>query len=77
VIFLKGYKNLKLKAAIAEVGCTQKDVANATRITPATLSKKINGLSSFEEPEMQLIADFLNKVVTDIFFNYEVTKRIT
>jgi hypothetical protein len=26
---------------------------------------------------MQLIADFLNKVVTDIFFNYEVTKRIT
>lgn len=64
----KGYVNFKLKAAIVESGKTQADVANAIDMTPATLSRKLNGKLVFDEIEMQKISDFLNRDVTEIFF---------
>jgi DNA-binding XRE family transcriptional regulator len=74
---VKGYKNFKLKGAIAEKGVTQEEVAQAIGITPATISKKINGKLSFDEHEMQSIADFLGREICDIFFTSQVTNRIT
>jgi DNA-binding XRE family transcriptional regulator len=72
-----GYINFKLKAAIVEQGLTHADVAQAAGLTPATFSKKINGIGFFDEIEMQLIAEFLKKPVSDIFFCSDVTNRIT
>jgi len=72
-----GYVNFKLKAAIVENGFTHADVAQAAGLTPATFSKKINGIGFFDEVEIKLISDFLKKPVSDIFFCSEVTNRIT
>jgi DNA-binding XRE family transcriptional regulator len=74
---VKGYKNFKLKGAIAEKGYTQEEVAQAIGITAATFSKKINGELTFKELEMQATASFLDKEVTDIFFTNKVTNQIT
>ena len=70
---VKGYLNLKLKGAIAEKGLTQGKVADATGMNLVTLNRKINGKLIFEEPEMQKIADFLDKNVMEIFFTNKVT----
>ena len=60
-------RNIKLRTVIFEQGMTQRDLAFATRIDEARLSKIIRG---YEEPTPQMarvIADFLKMPIGDLF----------
>lgn len=67
-ILKKSYIHTKLKAIIAENGLSQAQVAKAINLTPATLSRKINGKLIFDEIEMIEICNFFKTDVTEIFF---------
>lgn len=68
----KGYINYKLKAAIAERGLRQEDIARAINITTSTLSRKLNGKLIFDEIEILGISNFLDKRIMDIFFTQKL-----
>lgn len=46
----------ELRAVIIRYGDRQEDLAAELGITPATLSKKMNGESVFTQPEIEIIA---------------------
>lgn len=69
--------NLKLKAAIIEAGKSMTEVAIVLGMTKHSFSRKVNGFFYFDEKEIEQIATLLKKPVTDIFFNSQVTERIT
>lgn len=61
----------KLKARMVELGLTQKDIAVALKIAPATASQKINGIRPLYLDEAQTVAEVLeidDKSFGDYFF---------
>ena len=61
----------KLKARMVELGLTQKDLADALKIAPATASQKINGIRPLYLHEAQIVARALkieNASFSDYFF---------
>lgn len=46
----------ELRAVMVKNGDRQEDLAAALDVTPATLSKKMNGESVFTQPEIEIIA---------------------
>ena len=60
-------RNVKLRTVIFEQGMTQRNLAFATHIDEARLSKIIRGYEK-PTPEMaQAIADFLKKPIEELF----------
>lgn len=52
----------KLKAAMIEAGCTQKELAEKLGISENSVSKKINGKRSFNIDEACAVCEALNIV---------------
>lgn len=63
----------KLKIALVEKGETQDSLAQYLGINPATLSRKIHGISDFTRSEILKTCDYLDlESPIDIFFNREL-----
>lgn len=65
----------KLKARIAEQGMTQKEVAKALNLAPATISQKINNVRPMYLKEADKLADLL-KIKCFEFGEYFFTSKI-
>lgn len=50
----------KIKARMTELELTQKDVAEALKIAPSTVSQKINGVRPLYLDEAQKLTEILN-----------------
>lgn len=59
----------KLKGRIKELRLTQKDVASALSLAPATISQKLNGRRPFYLNEAKELADLL-KIDNQAFGSY-------
>lgn len=59
----------KIKARMVELDLTQKDIAEALNIAPATASQKLNGIRPLYLHEAQIIADLL-RVEKESFSDY-------
>jgi len=62
----KPYDYSQLKARTAELGQTDRAVANAANMTPSTYSLKLNGKGEFTQEQICNICDFLNICYCDI-----------
>lgn len=60
---------LKIKGRIAELGLTQKDIAENLKIALPTVSQKINNISPMSLSEAEKIATLL-KIRNDEFASY-------
>lgn len=49
----------KIKARLIELGLTQKDVAEALNIAPATVSQKINAIRPMSLQEARVLSELL------------------
>lgn len=58
----------KLKQLRTEKGVMQKELAELIGVTPGTYSKKEAGSLRFSLKETQIIANFFNKRIEEIFF---------
>lgn len=67
--YMKGEKNIKLKAIMALRQETLRTLAYKTGLAEASLCRKINGNRQFKEDEIIKIAEALECSVYDIFFN--------
>lgn len=56
---------LKVKGRMAELAITQKDVANALNIVPATVSQKINNVRPMSLSEAETLSKLLHIDNTD------------
>lgn len=56
----------ELKAEITRHGDRQEDLAKAIDMSPAALSARINGITPFTQPEIELIAIRYNLSAEDI-----------
>ena len=63
----------KIKARMVELGLTQKDIADALKIAPATASQKINGIRPLYLHEAQIVARVL-KIEDASFGDYFFTQ---
>lgn len=59
----------KIKARLVELGLTQKDVAKALNIAPATASQKFNGIRPMSLQEARVLSRLL-KLEKDDFGDY-------
>lgn len=62
---------LKLKAAIAESGLNQEQIAEMLGVSLCTLNYKLNGTSEFKASEIKKLAELLkmeNETMVKIFF---------
>lgn len=62
---------LKLKAAIAESGMNQKQIAKMLGVSLCTFNYKLNGVSEFKVSEIKKLAELLkmeNETMVKIFF---------
>ena len=69
------YDYSQLKARTAELGLTDRAVAGAGGMTPATYSLKLNGKGVFTQDQIVAICDFLRIEFVDIprvFFTHKV-----
>lgn len=71
--------NLKLRVAIiaSEEFATIEEFADFIDMPLTTFSRKLNGHNEFSESEIQRISEALDISPMEIFFNSQVTKRIT
>lgn len=61
----------KLKARMIELGLTQKNIADALKIAPATASQKLNGIRPLYLHEAKIVAEVLlidDSQFSDYFF---------
>lgn len=59
-------RNQALKAVMVLNGDRQEDLAEALKIQPSTLSKKINGVVTFTQPEIEKITLRYNLAAEEI-----------
>ena len=62
---------LKLKAAIAESGMNQEQIAKMLGVSLCTFNYKLNGISEFKASEIKKLAELLkmeNETMVKIFF---------
>lgn len=65
----------KIKARMVELGLTQKDVAEALSVAPATASQKINGTRPLYLHEAERLCQLLmigSEEFGTYFFNHEI-----
>jgi predicted transcriptional regulator len=65
-------KNTAILKAMLDKGLNLASLSKAANINISTLSRKINGLITFREPEMYRISVVLEKEPSKLFFNYEL-----
>ena len=65
-------KNTEILKAMVDKGFNLVNLSKAVKINISTLSRKINGLITFREPEMYRISLALEKEPNELFFNYEL-----
>jgi len=73
------FNNSKLRGIIREVYRTESEFASAMSLSKATMSAKLNGSSSFNQPEIVKAASLLRippEKIPDIFFDAKVEKTI-
>lgn len=59
----------KIKGRMAELGITQKDLAKALKISPPTVSQKINNVRPMDLSEAEIMTEIL-KIQSDEFAEY-------
>ena len=67
----KMINTLKLKAAIAESGMNQEQIAKMLGVSLCTFNYKLNGISEFKASEIKKLAELLkmeNETMVKIFF---------
>lgn len=58
----------KIKGLIAEKGITQKKLADAIGISPASINAKLNGNLDFKATELTQIANYFAIDIKELFF---------
>lgn len=74
------YSYSRLRGRIRRCGRTQKEVAYAAKLNPATLSQKLCGKGYFRQNEISSICEMLeiaDTEISDYFFGQEVRKSQT
>lgn len=59
----------KIKGRMAELGITQKDLAKALKISPPTVSQKINNIRPMDLSEAEIMTEIL-KIQSEEFAEY-------
>ena len=65
----------KIKGRMAELGITQKDLAKALKISPPTVSQKINNIRPMDLSEAEIMTEIL-KIQSEEFAEYFFAARL-